>query len=244
MQIEAKNISIEKDTQISIFEGEVIVRTEDGNSITSDYAKYNREEGFIELKKNVLAKDKKNNIIKSDYIYTENIQILKTKGPTSITTTENYRIYGSDIIFDNISKFIRSDKKTIIEDIDNNRIFLDNFEYLIDNNIFKSIVLINIEDNLKNNYEFSQIYIDTKKKEILGTDIKLNLNSKDFKINEDNKPRILANTVQINENKKSFGKSIFTICDTDQMISVHLGLFKPLKCFMITKRKQFIMIMP
>ena len=51
MQIEAKNISIEKDTQISIFEGEVIVRTEDGNSITSDYAKYNREEGFIELKK-------------------------------------------------------------------------------------------------------------------------------------------------------------------------------------------------
>jgi LPS-assembly protein len=214
LEIEAKNISIEKDSQISIFEGEVIVKTEDGNSITSDYAKYNREKGFIELKNNVLAKDKKNNIIKSDYaIYTEKTQILKTEGPTSITTTENYNIDGNDITFDNISKFIRSDKKTIIEDVDKNRIFLDNFEYLIDNNIFKSIGLINIEDNLKNTYEFSQIYIDTKKKEILGTDIKLNLNSKDFKINKDNKPRILANTVQINENKKSFGKSIFTICD-------------------------------
>ena len=91
--------------------------------------------------------------------------------------------------------------------------FLDNFEYLIDNNIFKSIGLINIKDNLNNSYEFTQIYIDTKKKEILGTDIKLNLNSNDFKINEENKPRILANTVKINEDKKSFGKSIFTICD-------------------------------
>ena len=214
LEIQAKNISIEKDNKISIFEGEVLVKTEDGNSITSDYAKYNKEKGFIELKNNVLAKDKKNNIIKSNYAeYDERTQILKTKGATSIKTTENYIIEGSDILFDNISKFIRSNEKTIIEDIDKNRIFLENFEYLIDNNIFKSIGLINIEDNLKNTYEFSQIYIDTKKKEILGSDIKLNLNSNDFKIREKNKPRILANTVKINEDKKTFGKSIFTICN-------------------------------
>ena len=31
---------------------------------------------------------------------------------------------------------------------------------------------IKIEDINKNTYEFSQVYIDTKKKEILGTDIK------------------------------------------------------------------------
>ncbi len=214
LEIESKNISIEKGSKISIFEGEVLVRTEDGNTITSDYAKYDRAKGVIELKKNVLAKDKENNIIKTDFAeYNEKTQILITKGPTNITTTDNYVIEGSDILFNNISNFIRSDNKTIIEDIDSNRIFLDNFEYLINENIFKSIGLINIEDNLKNSYEFSQIYIDTKKKEILGTDIEVNLNSKDFKINENNKPRVLANTVQINEDKKSFGKSIFTLCD-------------------------------
>ena len=67
LEIQAKNISIEKNNKISIFEGEVLVKTEDGNSITSDYAKYNKEKGFIELRNNVLAKDNKNNIIKSNY---------------------------------------------------------------------------------------------------------------------------------------------------------------------------------
>ena len=164
LEIQSKNISIEKDNRISIFEGEVLVRTEEGNLISSDYAKYNKEKGFIELKKNVLAKDNNNNIIKSDYAeYNEKTKILKTKGPTNITTSENYLIEGNDILFDNISKIIRSNKETIIEDIDKNKIYLDNFEYLIENNIFKSIGLISIKDNLKNSYDFSQIYIDTKK---------------------------------------------------------------------------------
>ncbi len=214
LEIQAKNISIEKNNKISTFEGEVLVKTDDGNLITSDFAKYNKEKGFIELRKNVVAKDKKNNIIKSNYAeYDEKTKILQTIGPTVINTSENYLIEGSDILFDNNSKFIRSNKKTIIEDIDKNKIFLENFEYLINTNIFKSIGLIDIKDNLNNTYQFSQIYIDTKKKEILGTDIKLNLNTEDFKINKDNKPRILANTIKINEDKKSFGKSIFTICD-------------------------------
>ena len=39
-------------------------------------------------------------------------------------------------------------------------------------NIFKSTGNIKIIDNKNNTYEFSQIYIDTKSKEILGTDSK------------------------------------------------------------------------
>ncbi len=214
LNIQSKNISIEKDNKVSIFEGEVLVKTEEGNTINSDYAKYNKEKGIIILKTNVAAIDIKNNIIKSDYAeYDEKTKILKTKGPTLITTSENYIIKGEDILFDNENKFIKSNKKTIIEDIDNNKIFLENFEYLINNNIFKSIGLINIIDNLNNSYKFSQIYIDTKKKEILGTDIKVNLNSNEFKIKKDNKPRIFANTVQITDDKKSFDKSIFTLCN-------------------------------
>ena len=81
------------------------------------------------------------------------------------------------------------------------------------NNIFKSIGYVKIEDKLGNVTEFSQIYIDTKKKEILGTDIKAFLNQKDFKADEDNKPRIFANTMKMNKDKNSFGKSIFTLCD-------------------------------
>ena len=66
---------------------------------------------------------------------------------------------------------------------------------------------------MKNVYNFAQIYIDTKKKEILGTDIKAFLNQEEFKIHKNNKPRVFANTISLNEIKSSFNKSIFTLCD-------------------------------
>ena len=69
------------------------------------------------------------------------------------------------------------------------------------------------KDKLNNTYEFSQIYIDTKKIEVLGTDIKAFLNSDDFKINKDNDPRIFANTIKLSNEKSTFDKSIFTICE-------------------------------
>ena len=64
-------------------------------------------------------------------------------------------------------------------------------------NIFKSIGLIEITDQYNNTYKFSQIYIDTKKREVLGTDIKAFLNDDDFKINSKNNPRIFANTLKL-----------------------------------------------
>ena len=67
-------------------------------------------------------------------------------------------------------------------------------------------------DNKKNKYEFSQVYIDTKK-EILGTDIKSFLNDQSFKIDQRNKPRVFANTLKINKQNTEFNKSIFTLCD-------------------------------
>ena len=75
-------------------------------------------------------------------------------------------------------------------DNENNKIFLKNFEYLNNQNIIKSIGFIKIIDNKDNNYEFSQIYIDQNKKEIVGNDIKAYLNSEQFKVNEKNAKNI------------------------------------------------------
>ena len=62
-----------------------------------------------------------------------------------------------------MKKIIRSDQKATITDLENNKIYLENFEYLSSENIFKSIGLVKIIDKLQNQYSFSQIYIDTKK---------------------------------------------------------------------------------
>ena len=212
--IEAKNISIDKKSNISIFENEVVVTTEDNNVIKSDYVEYDKNLGFLKLKNNIIAEDSKGNIIKTNYAeYYKDDQILKSIGPTIITTPENYIIESEDILFNNKKRFINSKNDSIIKDSDGNNIFLENFDYQIDNNIFKSIGFIKIEDKKENIYEFSQIYIDTKRKEILGTDNKSFLNQDSFKFDEKNKPRIFSNTVKLENNKRSFGKSTFTLCD-------------------------------
>ncbi len=213
LKIQANNITLDKKNNTSIFEKEVNITTEDGIIIKGDFVKYDKKNRFLTIKENIVVKDKKNNLIKAEFAeYDEVEKIFISKGLTEIITSDNYKIFGEDIIFDNKNKIISSNKSSTLQDLDNNQIFLANFNYNIDSNIFKSIGLVKIKDKLKNNYEFSQIYIDTKKKEILGTDIKAFLNYKDFKINEKNDPRIFANSIEINKEKSSFNKSIFTLC--------------------------------
>ena len=103
-------------------------------------------------------------------------------------------------------------KKTIIEDKDKNIINLENFNYQKTSKIFKSIGLVKILDKQKNSYNFSQVYIDTEKNEILGSDVSAYLDSEEFKIDERNNPRVLANTFTSNKDKSIFKKSVFTLC--------------------------------
>ena len=166
------------------------------------------------FKGDVVATDFKDNVFKSDYAeYKKDLKFLKSKGETTILTSEGYFLTGANIIFDNKSKFIKSDDKAIIKDLENNNIYLENFEYSTENNFFKSTGKIKIVDSKSNSYNFSQVYIDEKKREIIGTDIKAFLNQESFKINSDNKPRVFANTVKIGNQESEFTKSIFTLCD-------------------------------
>ncbi len=164
LKINSKNITIDKNKEITIFENEVLI-VEKNYTIKSDYAEYDRKKGIIKLKGNILATDDKKNKIQANFAeYNEKTKIFKSIGLTEINTSENYFLKGEDIILDNINQIILSDNKTIITDQDLNTISLENFEYMIKKNIFKSIGKVTIEDIKKNEYEFSQVYIDTKKK--------------------------------------------------------------------------------
>ena len=81
-------------------------------------------------------------IIKTIYLKqnTLNIKDLKflKKGKTSVLTSEGYLLNGENIIFDNKNGFIKSNSKTIIKDLEENNIYLESFEYSIENNFFRS----------------------------------------------------------------------------------------------------------
>ena len=147
---------------------------------------------------------------------------------TNISTSENYNIETSNIVL-NKNSILLHQKPTIITDLENNIIKLENFEYQKEDKIFKSIGAIEITDKLNNSYQFSQLYIDTKKKEIIGTDVSAFMNDKQFKINEKNNPRVMANTFSSSKDQSFFNKSIFTLCGyrkSEDKENVPLGLFK------------------
>ena len=112
LSIEAKNITLDKKNNTTIFQDQVTISTENKNTFKSDYVEYNKKTGFLKLKNNVIAKDNKGNLIKTNYAeYFQFDKIFKTTGPTYISTPENYKIESSDILFDNKKRFVSSKKK-------------------------------------------------------------------------------------------------------------------------------------
>jgi LPS-assembly protein len=213
LQISAKNISIDNNKKTTIFNNEVSVLTSDNDVIKSDFAEYNKDSGVLTLKKNIILTDKYNNILTTNFIeFKEKENTIFTKGPTKIITSEKYILNGNDLSLDKNKNLVFSNNKAIIIDNDNNEISLNNFRYNTKFNFFKSIGDIKIKDVNNNTYKFTQIYIDTKKKEIVGTDIQAYLDQKEFKIKDKNNPRVFANSLNFKKDKRSFEKSIFTLC--------------------------------
>ena len=148
--IEAKNITINKSLNTSIFEKDVSIETAH-KKISSQFAKYNKNTQIVVLKDGITAVDKLNNTVKSNYAEYNNIkESFQTTGKTTLTTSKNYSLDGEDIYFDNINKIIKSQKSAILKDLSGNEIYFENFEYLINENIFKSIGLIKITDQYNN----------------------------------------------------------------------------------------------
>ncbi len=184
LNIQSKNISIDKNSKLTIFKSGVIAKDEKGNEYRTEYAEYDK-----------------------------NLKLLNSKGETTIITSEGFTILGKNILFDNKNKLIKSSDESTITDLEGNNIFLEKFEYSTKDNFFKSSGNIEVIDSKKNSYKFSQIYIDEIKREIIGSDIKAYLNDESFKVNEKNKPRVFANTLIIKDQTSKFDKSIFTLCD-------------------------------
>ena len=80
LNIEAKEITLNKQNNTSIFENDVIIKTNEGKQIFSDFAEYNKKLGLIKLKGNIKVVDDKNNIIETNYAeYNEKNNCLKQR---------------------------------------------------------------------------------------------------------------------------------------------------------------------
>ena len=125
-------------------------------NIQSSEISIDKESRSTIFKGGVVAKDHKNNVFKTDYAeYKKDLKFLKSRGKTTVLTSEGYSISGQNIVFDNKNGYIKSDSKTTIKDLEENNIFLENFEYSVNDNFFRSVGKIKIIDTNNNSYNFS-----------------------------------------------------------------------------------------
>ncbi len=181
--------------------------------IKSKQLKLNKDTEIVLAEGNVQISDKKNNVIFSEKAeYNKKKQLMRSFGETDIITSEKYRIQGTDIFYDNKNGTIYSKFETKITDINGNEIFVSMFDYSVAKKMFFSQGNIKILDNRTNEYFFSEIYIDEKKRKIVGSDVKSFFNERTFKNDEKNEPRFFANSAFIEKDGSTFQKGIFTTC--------------------------------
>ena len=173
----------------------------------------NKESKIIYANGNVQIMDNKKNIIFTEKAeYNKINEVVRSFGDTDIVTSEKFRIQGEDIFYDNIKQVIYSNKKSVITDINGNKIYTDMFKYLTEKNMFFSQGDVKVVDKRDNEYLFSEIYIDEKKRKIVGSDVRSFFNDPTFKTNEKNEPRFFANSGFIDDEGVSFNRGIFTPC--------------------------------
>ncbi len=181
--------------------------------ISSTEIKLDKKESKIVLKGNIEAKDDNQNILKTEEaFYLKKQDLLNSIGATTIVTSEDYLFESKNVVFDNKNKIIKSDFPTKITDPNGNIFLVTMFNYNSIKNILFSKGEIKLEDVNKNIYKFNQIYIDEKKKKVIGSDAKIFFNDNKMKADMRNNPRIFANSVSIDESTTSVQKGVLTYC--------------------------------
>ena len=211
--ITAKEILLDKDDEVLIGKGNVEAVDSEGNIVNADKITYTKSKEFLLAEGDVKITDNDGNILyteKASYDKVNNI--INTYQKTELTLKKGYKLSSKNVNYDTGSKILNSKEKSIFNDSDGNSIEASMFQYNIKKNLFSSIGKIKVLDKNKNKYFFKEIYVDTKKKEMIGSDISIILNQENFGLTNKNDPRFVANDILLTKNKIDLSKGVFTVC--------------------------------
>ena len=211
--ISAKEIIIDKKNNTVIGNGSVVAIDSENRIINADKVIYNKSKEILDLEGSVKIYDIYNNILFTDKaVYDKSNNIITTYKNSKLSLEGGYELNTNIIYYRTNEKILSSDMNSTFLDTDNNRVIVDMFQYEIDKNLFSSVGKIKVTDKQKNKYFFKEIYIDTKKKEMIGSEVSALLDNENFGLNKDNEPRFVANDITISKNKSNISKGVFTVC--------------------------------
>ncbi len=211
--ITAKEILLDKDNEILTGKGSVQAIDSDGNIIIAEKIIYKKSEEFLIAEGNVKITDKMGNILLSDKAtYDKPNELIKTLESTELILKKGYTLESKNIYYSTDKKTLNSNESSIFKDTDGNVIETSMFQYDIEKNLFSSVGKIKILDIKRNKYFFKEIHVDTKKKEMIGSDVSVILDEENFGLSKENDPRFVANDILITKNKVNLSKGVFTVC--------------------------------
>ena len=211
--ISAEEIIIDKLNNIVIGSGSVEATDIQGRVIKANKITYKKSEEFLIAEGSVQVYDIDGNILKTDKAtYNKPEEIIITYQNSELILKEGYNVSTNKIFYDGIKKIIHTDQNAILRDVDGNLVKVDMFQYNIQKNIFSSIGKIKIIDVKKNKYFFKELFVDTKKHEMIGSEASAILDQENFGLSKENDPRFVANQVFMTKNETNLLKGVFTVC--------------------------------
>ena len=211
--ISAKEVTIDNKNQVLVGKGSVLAKDSEGKHIYANKITYEKSKEFLLAEGDVKITDEDGNILKTDKATYDKInEKIVTYNNTEVMLKEGYKLVSKNIAYDIIKKILNSSEKSIFTDSDKNIIETTMFQYDIKNNLFSSLGKIKILDINNNKYFFKEIHIDTEKKEMIGSDVSIVLDEKNFGVSEKSDPRFVANDILIANNQTKLSKGVFTVC--------------------------------
>tara|TARA_Y100000590_G_scaffold261735_1_gene293786 strand:+ start:545 stop:2965 length:2421 start_codon:yes stop_codon:yes gene_type:complete len=209
----AKEITFDKNNNVVTGKGQVEVTDKDGKIIKSDKVVYKKENEFLTVEGNVEFFDTLGNILKTNKAtYDKKMEIVNTYKNSVLKIEDGYTITSKDIVYNIKDKILSSDGNAILIDPDKNETSVSMFQYNLKKKLFSSVGDIKIVDINKNKYFFKELHINTKEKEMIGSDVSVLLDPKSFGVKETNDPRFVANDIFVSKNKSILSKGVFTVC--------------------------------
>ena len=215
--LDSKNIKIlENGNVLKSYNGKATI-PEENIEIDGDIATYNKAKQVLTIIKNVKFLDKEENVyIESDkIIYDKKKDIVYSYKNTLINIENKYEIMSSDINYNRKTMIMNSKVDTHVRDQMEN---IYNFEqgFILDN--VKEIITARkskVIDNQNNYYNFDNVKIDLKIKEILGKEVKIDFEDALFG-NKENDPQLKGRSVISNDKFTKIYKSVFSTCNTEE----------------------------
>ena len=208
----AKKIEVINDEIIKASE-EIELITNEGVIVTADYLEFNLKKNLYKLENNILIKDTSKNLdIRSNKIfYDENLKLFKSEGFTKIDFDKKFFLKSSNITFDKKNNIVTSNNSSFLEDIDSNKLELENFDLEIDKSVLRSNFAI-LTDKEKNQYEINNLMYQFDKDKFLGNDIFLNDNNSLIDENKEFIPRMKGRAIISEKEKNTISKVSYTNC--------------------------------